>query len=135
MSEIASTPKPETEPGIRVIYDGECPFCSRYVSMMRLRDSVGRVDLIDAREPSSVVDDIRNRGFDLNEGMVAIIDGKYYHGAECVHVLGLLTTPSGLFNRLNAWVFTSEQRSRVLYPMLRAGRNTVLRILGRSKLP
>ena len=31
------------EPGITVIYDGECPFCSAYVSMMRLRQLIMQV--------------------------------------------------------------------------------------------
>nr|MCH9671074.1 DUF393 domain-containing protein [Gammaproteobacteria bacterium] len=119
--------------GIQIIYDGECPFCSRYVSFMRLKDSVGKVELIDARSDHPVVASVQSQ-FDLNEGMVAIVGGQYYHGAECVHILSLLTTPSGPFNRLNSWVFRSAWRSRFLYPFMRAVRNLTLRVLGRDKL-
>ncbi|CAN0407117.1 unnamed protein product, partial [Scytosiphon promiscuus] len=32
-----------------IVYDGECPFCSQYVKMLRIHESVGTVRLIDAR--------------------------------------------------------------------------------------
>lgn len=66
--------------------------------------------------------------------MVLKLGGRYYHGADCIHALALLSSSSGLFNRINAKVFRSPQLSRVLYPVLRAGRNTVLRLLGRTKI-
>ena len=33
-----------------IIYDGECPFCSRYVKLMRLEETIGDIRLIDARK-------------------------------------------------------------------------------------
>jgi len=49
-------------------------------------------------------------------------------------MLALLSTPSSGFNRLNAALFRSPTASRLLYPVLRAGRNAVLRLLGRGKI-
>jgi hypothetical protein len=49
-------------------------------------------------------------------------------------MLALLSTSSGSFNRINALVFSRPRLARVLYPVLRAGRNLLLRILHRSKL-
>jgi hypothetical protein len=66
--------------------------------------------------------------------MVLKLDGRLYHGADCIHMVALLSTPSSWFNRVNAAMFRSRTASRLLYPVLRTGRNTVLRILGRSKL-
>jgi predicted DCC family thiol-disulfide oxidoreductase YuxK len=117
-----------------IVYDGQCPFCSRYVALLRLRASLGQVRLIDARAGGPIVDELRRSGIDLDEGMVLKLDDRLYHGADCIHVLALLSTPSGLFNRVNAAVFRSPRAARLLYPALRAGRNTVLRLLGRSKL-
>jgi predicted DCC family thiol-disulfide oxidoreductase YuxK len=119
---------------VLIVYDGQCPFCSRYVELVRLRESLGRVELIDAREGGAVVDEIRAGGLDLDEGMVLKLDGRLYHGADCMHMVALLSTPSSWFNRVNAAMFRSRTASRLLYPVLRAGRNTVLRMLGRSKL-
>ncbi|WP_371731845.1 DCC1-like thiol-disulfide oxidoreductase family protein [Ruegeria sp. HKCCA6707] len=117
-----------------LIYDGDCPFCSRYVAMVRLKEAIGPVNLVDARNGGDVVEQILAKGLDLDDGMVLLFNGDYYHGAECIHRLALLSTRSGLFNRLNALVFRSPTMSRVLYPVLRFGRNTVLRLLGRQKI-
>jgi predicted DCC family thiol-disulfide oxidoreductase YuxK len=117
-----------------IVYDGQCPFCSKYVELVRLRESLGKVKLINAREGGAVVDEIRAAGLDLDDGMVLKLDGRLYHGAECIHMLALLSTRSGWFNRVTAAVFRSHTTSRLLYPALRAGRNAVLRLLGRSKI-
>ncbi len=39
--------------GISIIYDGECPFCSSFMSIVRVKKSVGDVRLIDARNEIS----------------------------------------------------------------------------------
>lgn len=117
-----------------LVYDGDCPVCSRYVRLVRLRESVGDVRVLNARDGGPVVDEIVRRGLDLDEGMVLIHQGRYYHGSDCIHMLAMLASPSGLFNRLNAAVFRSPGLSRALYPVLRFGRNTLLKILGRSPL-
>jgi predicted DCC family thiol-disulfide oxidoreductase YuxK len=123
-----------TEAEAWIVYDGQCPFCSRYVQLVRLRESLGRVQLVDARKGGPEVDEVRQAGLDLDEGMVLKLDGRLYHGADCIHMVALLSTPSSWFNRVNAAMFRSRTASRLLYPVLRTGRNTVLRMLGRSKL-
>jgi predicted DCC family thiol-disulfide oxidoreductase YuxK len=117
-----------------IVYDGQCPFCSRYVQLLRLRESLGAVRLIDAREGGPIVEELQRAGVDLDEGMVLKLDDRLYHGHDCIHVLALLSTPSGLFNRINAAVFRSAPTAQMLYPVLRVGRNAVLRLLGRGKI-
>ena len=55
-----------------VVYDGDCPFCRSYVSLMKLREAVGKVSLVDARAGGVAVDMLNAKGFDLNEGMAVI---------------------------------------------------------------
>ncbi len=117
-----------------IVYDGECPFCSRYVKMLRLRAVVGRVELVDARSDHPVVALLHERQIDLDEGMAFVQNGRISYGYECIHKIALLTTPSGIFNRLTAWIFRSATVSRLLYPILLFGRNTTLKLLGRRKL-
>ena len=131
MSSPLMSPKGE---GITIVYDGDCPFCSRYVAMLRLRDAVGAVRLIDARSGDPVAAEMQAAGFDLNEGMVARIGGRTYHGSDCVHLLAMLSSDNGWLNSINARVFRSPKASAALYPVLRFGRNLTLRLLGRQRI-
>ncbi len=125
---------PADQPGIVIVYDGECPFCSAYVRMVRLRAAAGPVELIDARSDHPLVAQARANGLDLDEGMAMLMAGRWSHGDEVIHRLALMSGPSGLLNRLQAWIFRSPARSRILYPWLRAGRNLTLRFLGQRRI-
>ncbi|MDA8870109.1 DUF393 domain-containing protein [Rhizobiaceae bacterium] len=125
--------KGEVEQGITVVYDGECPFCSRYATMLRLRRSFGPVRLVDARSDDPTALQAR-RLFDLDEGMAALIAGHWYHGADCVHVLALASGQTTWANWLIGAIFANSRRASILYPFLRFGRNASLALLGRKKL-
>lgn len=120
--------------GLQIVYDGECPFCSAYVKLLRLREAIGPVELIDARGRHPILQEIRQAGLDLDDGMVVKTGGRLYHGGDCLHVLAMLSTRAGLFNRLVGAIFRSPRLSRALYPSLRAGRNAALRLLGRKPI-
>ena len=117
-----------------LIYDGDCPFCSRYAKYLRLQRAVGPLTLIDARAGGSAVEQALARGFDLNEGMLLILNGTYYHGDACLNRLALMSSRTDWFNRLNYVLFRSPVLSKLGYPLLRSGRNLVLRLLGRRPL-
>lgn len=125
---------PTDQPQAWLVYDGACPFCSAYVRHVRVREAVGRLHLVDARHGGAVVEQVRARGMDLDRGMVLKLGGRFYHGADCMHVLASLGTRSGAFNRLNAVVFASPTLSRWIYPLLRAARNATLALLGRRAI-
>jgi predicted DCC family thiol-disulfide oxidoreductase YuxK len=121
------------EPGY-IVYDGECPFCSRYVALLRLKAAFGDIKLVDARTDHPAVRRLVAAGIDLDEGMALIQGDRIFHGDDCMHRLALMSTPSTLFNRMNAAIFSSPAASRILYPYLRAGRNAALALLGRKKI-
>ena len=60
-----------------IVYDGECPFCSQYVKMLRIRESVGTVRLIDARSSDETAIFARGK-YDMDQGMAARIGGEWY---------------------------------------------------------
>lgn len=123
-----------SEGGNYLIYDGECPFCSRFARLAKLREAVGPLRLIDARSGAPEVAAARGQGFVLDEGMLLRLDGRDYAGAECLQRLALLSSRSTLFNRLNYALLRSPSAARWSYPLLRFGRNVALRLLGRPKL-
>ena len=78
--------------------------------------------------------EITSRGWDIDEGMVLRVEAQLYYGSEAIQVLSLLGSRSGVFNRLNYWIFESPRRSAVLYPILRSCRGLLLKILRRSRI-
>ncbi len=122
-----------TDAPIRILYDGDCPFCRAYVRLLRLRENF-RVELSNAREAPEEVARLAAQGLSLDEGMLVEIAGRRYHGSEAMQVLAALSGDSDLWNRINARIFRSERLSALLYPVLRAGRNLTLRLLGRRPI-
>jgi predicted DCC family thiol-disulfide oxidoreductase YuxK len=123
-----------TDEQILLVYDKECPACNNYCRMVRIRESVGDLKLVDAREPSDVMGEITAAGLDIDQGMVLKMGDSLYYGSDAIHMLSLIGSRSGVFNRLNYWVFRSKTLSRILYPILRFFRNLLLKILGKTKI-
>ena len=129
----SSEPDPSNR-RLRLVYDGECPMCRRYVHWQRIRRDVGELELIDARQESEARRELTALGFDLDEGFALQVGERWYHGSEALHRLTLLGTRSGLFNRLMYRLFASPERTARLYPLLRACRAGLLRVLGRGAI-
>ncbi|MCP1852777.1 MULTISPECIES: DCC1-like thiol-disulfide oxidoreductase family protein [unclassified Bradyrhizobium] len=123
-----------TKPTNYLLYDGDCPFCSSYVRWSRLQESVPGFRLLDARENPSLVANHREAGREVNTGMILSLNGIPYHGHLALNRLALLSTRSGFLNKLNSLLFRSEAVSRFAYPLMVAGRNTALKLLGRKQL-
>ena len=129
---MAMDPKPLATS--HIVYDGQCPFCSSYVRLLRLRDAVGPVELVDARSEHSAVELIAEQKLDLNEGMAFVMGDRIFYGNECVTQLALLSSPVGAFNRVNAAIFRRRWATRLFYPVLKAGRKAMLFLLRRKPL-
>ena len=125
---------PAGSPSITLVYDGECPVCSAYSQMTRIRDDLGGMVLVDARAPSPVLDEITAAGLDMDEGMVLKVGDQLFFGADAVHMLALLSTRQGWLNRMNRMLFGSPALARVAYPVARSMRNLLLRLLGRGRI-
>jgi len=123
-----------TDREILLIYDAECPVCDVYCRLVRIRASVGKLKLVNARESTAVMDEVTRAGLDIDQGMVLKIGEELYYGSEAIHALALISSPSGLFNRLNYWVFRSQVLSRSIYPLLRFFRNLLLKALRKTRI-
>lgn len=124
----------DTSGRLTVLYDGECPFCSRYVAMVKLRENVGAVTLVNAREKLECVEVLSRHGININNGMVVIWDNKIFYGADAMHLLAMLSADSGLFSMVNRLVFKNKGAAKTIYPALVAGRRMTLWGLRRSMI-
>ena len=128
------TPTYRAREEILLVYDKQCPVCDYYCQVVRIRETVGELKLMDARESSAVMDEITSRGLDIDQGMVLKMGGRLYYGSDAIHALALISGRSGIFNRLNYWMFKSRTLSRIFYPVLRFFRNLLLKFLRRTKI-
>ena len=119
---------------VYLVYDRQCPLCEYYCTLSRVRESAGELVLVDARDGGPLMDEITAAGLDIDDGMVLKAGDRLYYGADAIHALSLMGTNSGVFNRVAYWTFRSRRVSRVLYPVLRAGRNLLLKLLGRTRI-
>jgi predicted DCC family thiol-disulfide oxidoreductase YuxK len=124
----------ETGREIWIVYDGQCPFCTRYMLLYRIGEQVEKVHMIDARSDHPIVAEIRGRGLKLDNGMAVKWHGVVYHGPAAMQVLATLGSEDTAFNSVNRILFSRPRLARFLYPMLVAGRRLTLRLLGRPPI-
>ncbi len=117
----------------RIIYDGGCPVCRAYVRFTEFDDD-RQLAYVDARQHLDLVSQLSKQGIELDEGLVVAVNEELHHGADAMHVLAGLTRRHGIWNRAMVWPFATQRSSRILYPVFRAGRNLLLRILRRPPL-
>lgn len=132
VSSLSSTQMRPRE--ILLVYDRECPVCEAYCRRVRIPETVGTLRLVNAREPSAVMEEITARGLDIDQGMVLKVDDHLYYGADAIHALARMSSRSNAFNRLSCRLFGSRARARIVYPVFRALRNSLLKILRKTRI-
>ena len=115
-----------------LLYDGECPFCSFYARKSGFQTPGGRpLTLIDANRAPELLADLRAQGCEVDEGMVLVLDGRRYQGAEAMTALEAMTSGAGWFGGLSRWFASNPQRVRAFYPWFQRLRRAALWVKGR----
>lgn len=123
-----------TTSAVTLVYDGDCPVCRNYTRYLSIKQVAGTVELLNARDNPPIIEEINAAQFDMDEGFVLKIGDQFYHGADAIHTLALMSTRTGVFNRINFLIFKSRTLSSTLYPALKSGRALLLKVLGKRKL-
>jgi predicted DCC family thiol-disulfide oxidoreductase YuxK len=118
-----------------LLYDGECPACSAYVAMSRLRQLYPGLRILDARAEPALVAELRGLGYEINTGMVLGLDGVIHFGADATRAIAVLgrSGPSRWRRTMLGAIGTAPWSTR-LYPWLNHGRSTLLRLLRRGPI-
>lgn len=115
------------------VYDGDCPICLMGATHFRIKQAVGNLHLLNKRETDDshpLIQEINANRLDLDKGMVLKMGNRLYQGADALHVMAMIGSNTGWFNRVNAAMFKSEKIARLCYPSMRAARNLALAIKG-----
>lgn len=119
---------------IEIVFDKQCPACSKYCELVQSTANPETVSLIDARDKSDLMDEITRRGLDIDDGMVVSVEGELHYGAKAIHALAEMDKGRGLFNRANRFLFKNRRVAQILYPCMRSVRNLLLKLLGVGRI-
>ena len=118
-----------------LLYDGECPACSAYVAMSRLRQLYPDLRVMSARDQPALVAELRQAGYEINEGMVLALDGQLHFGPEATRTIAVMGRASpSLWRRGALALIGTAPWARPLYPWLNRCRQLLLRMLGRKPI-
>lgn len=115
------------EKTVWLVYDGECPICKPAANAFQIKQAVGKLEIIDKRTSNHpLLQELKDKGINLEKGMVLKMDGNIYQGADALHITALIGTRSGFFNRASALLFRSRRVTYLIYPYLRMVRKIAL---------
>lgn len=114
--------------GVWFVYDGECPLCNSAAHALRIKKEYGSIHLLDARTSNDpLIQEITERGLDLDEGMVIYAEDTFYHGKDALSFMARYGDSSNGFTVFCKSLFWSGTISSITYPWMRGARNWLLR--------
>lgn len=111
---------------VYLIYDGDCILCKNSAQAIKIKKSIGNLEIINARELHPLVKEAMKKGYDLNKGILVKYNHQYFYGAAAVNFLALIGTSSDMFNKVNSFLFKYKWLSQCFYPLFVIVRNTIL---------
>ena len=122
----------EKNPQVRIIYDGDCPFCNNFVSLSKLRDLGYAVTLINAREDDSLVVRRLSKSYDLDDGMIVMVDDQVLYGPAAARFLASGFLGGGGLSCVYRILLRGERVSKLIYPILVRMRKLYFRLAGKT---
>ena len=118
------------------IYDGECPFCNHFAELLELKGSIPSLEIIDGRKNLEQLTQLLKQGYDLNNGAILVNDGNVKHGADAINwICSELQEPNDSLLEILRVVFSSNKRSKNLFPLLLWARRILLTLKGKVWQP
>ena len=106
---------------IEMYYDKECPFCNSYAKYVKLKES-HQLILLNAREHLEKIDELKKRGFDINNGYIIEVDNKnIYQGVDAIIFLNDISKRKVFF--ADNYLFRN-----IIYPFIKLLRKLALKI-------
>ena len=124
------------EDKILFIYDGECPFCNHFAQLLEFKSIIPSLQILDGRENLQQLTKLYKEGYDLNKGAILIHNGEIKHGADAINwICSELKEPNDSLLEILRILFTSNKRSKLLFPILLWARRISLTIKGKVWQP
>lgn len=108
-----------------LLYDGECPICSRYSDYIRLRERYD-LQLLDARQHLDLVERYRTEGYDIERGMILTVGGEVFHGHRAIVMLETMTGDRTVLDPAIRATIRVPGLMRAVYPLVKLVRVATL---------
>ena len=118
------------------IYDGECPFCNHFAQLLELKSTIPSLKIIDGRKNLEQLTQLYKQGYDLNKGAILINNGNIIHGSDAINwICSQIKEPNDSLLEFLRIIFSSNERSKNLFPILLWGRRVLLTLKGKVWQP
>ncbi len=117
---------------VTIIYDGECPFCSDFVSLNRLRSFGYRVDIVNARDNDNPKIKILRNKYNLDDGMIVICSDKILYGVSAARFIAMSYSKKNTRAFFYWSLLINEKFAGISYDILVKLRKIFFKITGKS---
>lgn len=118
---------------IKILYDGDCPFCSSYARYSRLSSEADHVAIENLRLlPEADLLQFASSGFVPEKGVIVILqNGSQSHTFQGVEAMAMLSTLDNRrsFFALILRVMRVSWAAKLVYPLLWGGRLVLLTLM------
>ena len=120
-----------TKNNVTIVYDGECPFCSDFVSLNRLKEHGYNVKLVNARDTSNqLVHDLKKK-YNIDYGMIVIVNEKILYGSSAARFISSSYKKNNLKSLVYCLVLFNQKIADFSYPILVFLRKIYFRLTGK----
>ena len=106
------------------IYDGQCPFCNQFAELLEFKSGLADIQIKNARELPKELPP----GYDMDiNGAILLKDGEMMHGATAINwICSQIKEPSDALLKILSITFSSNQRTKLIFPLLLIARRFLL---------
>ena len=115
---------------ITLYYDKQCPFCSKYANLLKLKENF-EITLKDARENLSEISLICEN-LDINDGFIVIYKNDCFQGAKALAFLNSAVDKTTFLGKLHFFFRYDNLFSNLFYKLFFILRKIILFILGKN---
>jgi len=109
------------------IYDGECPFCNHFAELLEIKSKLKNIKILDGRKNLTLIKSLFDKGYDLDKGAILLKNENIFHGADAINTIcKQINNPSSSLLLLLSRIFKSNNRTKVLFPLLVRARRFAL---------
>mgnify|MGYP000564756772 FL=1 len=115
---------------LTLYYDKQCPFCSKYANLLKLKESF-EITLKDARENQSEIA-LLCGNLNINDGFIVVYKNDCFQGAKALAFLNSAVDKTTFLGKLHFFFRYDNLFSNLLYKIFFIWRKIILFILGKN---